>query len=93
MNLEGHAGGFKFLIQDQAAKLTAAFDAVFAAVGVRIIKTPVRAPRANVIAESRIASARRECLARMLIKGEQHLRLVQSEYIGQHNTPYRSKMS
>jgi hypothetical protein len=48
---------------------------------VRIIKTPVQAPRANAIAERWIASARRECLDRMLITGERHLRLVLDEYV------------
>ena len=70
MNLEGRADSVKFLIRDRDTKFTAAFDAVFTAIGVRIVKTPVQAPRANAIAERWIASARRECLDRMLIIGE-----------------------
>jgi putative transposase len=80
MNLEDHADGFKFWIRDRDAKFTAAFDAVLAAAGIRIIKSPVRAPRANAISERWISSARRECLDRMLITGERHLRLVLGEY-------------
>ena len=81
MNLDDQADGLKFLIRDRDAKFTAAFDAVFTAVAVRIIRTPVRAPRANAIAERWIASARRECLDRLLITGDRHLRLVLSEYV------------
>jgi len=79
--IEGHAGGLKFLIPDREAKFTAALDAVFTAIGVRIIATPVRAPRANAIAERWIASARRECMDQMLVTSERHLQLVPGEYI------------
>jgi putative transposase len=85
MNLDDRAEGLKFLIRDRDAKFTVAFDAVFAAVGVRIIKTPVRAPRANAIAERWISSARRECLDRMLITGERHLRLGLIEHVDHYN--------
>ena len=88
MNLEGHADGLKFLIRDRDTKFTAGFDAVFTAIGVRIIKTPVQAPRANAIAERWIASARRECLDRMLITSERHLLLVLGEY-GDHYNSHR----
>jgi putative transposase len=92
MNLEDHADSFKFLIRDRDTKFTAAFDAVLAAAGIRIIKTPVRAPRANAIAERWISSARRECLDRMLITGERHLRLVLGEYADHYNAhrPHRA---
>jgi len=92
MNLDDHADSLKFLIRDRDAKFIAAFDAVLAAVDVRIIKTPARAPRANAIAERWIASARRECLDRMLITGERHLRLVLGEYADHYNLhrPHRA---
>lgn len=90
--LGDRADALKFLIRDRDAKFTAAFDAVFTAAGVRIIRTPVRAPRANAIAERWISSARRECLDRMLITSERHLRLVLSEYTEHYNVhrPHRA---
>jgi hypothetical protein len=92
MNFEDRADSFKFLIRDRDAKFTAAFDAVLTAAGIRIIKTPVQAPRADAIAERWIASARRECLDRMLITGEHHLRPVLGEYAGHCSThrPHRA---
>jgi putative transposase len=57
MNLAEQADSFKFVIRDRDTKFTAAFDAVFTAFGARIIRTPVRAPRANATAERWIASA------------------------------------
>ena len=58
----------------------------------RIIKTPLQAPRANAVAERWVASARRECLDRMLITGGRHLRLVLGEYADHYNIhrPHRT---
>jgi putative transposase len=90
--LEDHADSVKFLLRDRDTKFTAAFDAVFTAPGVRIIKTPVQPPLANAIAERWISSARRECLDRMLVTGERHLRLVLREYVEHYNVhrPHRT---
>lgn len=75
----------KFLDPDRDANFTAAFDAVFVAVSVRIIKIPVQAPHANAVAERWIASARRECLEPTLTTGERHLRFVLYKYVDPHN--------
>ncbi|HEU0128555.1 MAG TPA: integrase core domain-containing protein [Pseudonocardiaceae bacterium] len=68
------------------------FDAVFASEGIQIIKTPIRAPRANAIMERWIGSLRREPLGRMLILNARHLRRVFAEYEHHFNThrPHRS---
>ena len=92
MDLEERAGRFRFLIRDRDSKFTAAFDAVFTGADIRIIRTPVRAPRANAIAERFIGTLRRECLDHLLITGPRHLAAVLREYVQHHNThrPHRS---
>jgi transposase InsO family protein len=92
MDLGERAERFRFLIRDRDNKFTAAFDAVFAGADIRIIRTPVRAPRANAIAERFIGTLRRECLDHLLITGPRHLEVVLREYVQHFNThrPHRS---
>jgi hypothetical protein len=56
------------------AKFTAAFDAVFASIGINVVLTAPQTPRMNAIAERWICSLRRECTDRILITGRGHPR-------------------
>ena len=84
--LEEAGARFTCLIRDRDAKFTAAFDAVFASIGIRTLPITPQAPRMNAYAERFARTIRAECTDRMLIAGEQHLRVILSEYIGHYNT-------
>ena len=81
------------MIHDRNSKLTAAFDEVFRSDGIRTIRTPVRAPRANAFIERWIGTVRRECLDRILIADRRHLERVLPAYIRHYNEhrPHRSR--
>ena len=82
----------RFLIRDRDTKFTSSFDEVFRADGFRIIRTPVRAPRANAFAERFVGTVRRECFDRMLILGRRHLERDLAEYIAHcdNHRPHRA---
>ncbi len=92
MVLAERARRVRFLVRDRDAKFTASFDEVFRSERIRIIRTPVRAPRANAFAERFVGTIRRECLDRMLIRTRRQLELVLAEYVDHYNThrPHRS---
>lgn len=78
--LEDREPSIRFLIRDKDKKFTEAFDTVFRAEGIDVIRTPYRAPNANAYAERWIRSAREECLDKLLIIHQAHLRRVMGEY-------------
>jgi len=78
--LQGSPTGF--VIHDHDAKFAGPADLVFRAEGLRVIKTPIAAPKANVYMERQIGSGRRECLDWMLILGRLHLERVMEEWSG-----------
>jgi putative transposase len=82
----------RFLVRDRDSKFTREFDEVFRSEGVRVIKAPVRAPKARAHAERWVGSVRRECLDRILIVGRRHLQHVLATYALHHNEhrPHRA---
>jgi len=92
MDLEDAGTRAKFVLHDRDASFTAAFDAVFQAPGVRVIRCAVQAPRMNSIMERWTGSCRRELLDRTLVWNQQHLMIVLREYEDFYNThrPHRT---
>ena len=80
MDLGQRAALFKFLIRDRDSKFITGFDELFAGNGTRVIKAPVRSPRANSFAERFVGTVRRECLDHVLILGERHLPQVLANF-------------
>jgi hypothetical protein len=73
-------GGFledqSVLVRDRDAKFSGPFDEVFRTEELKVVKTPIRAPKANAFAERWVGSVRRECLDHVLIFGRRHLQRV-----------------
>jgi len=91
MDLQDEGIGIKFLIRDRDAKFSGAFDEVFVTEGIRIIRTPIRAPNANAYAERWVETIRAECLDWLLILTPRHLDRVLRIYVAHYNNerPHR----
>jgi putative transposase len=85
MSLADEGAQFRFLIRDRDAKSPRSFDEVFASEGIRVIRTPIRAPNANAFAERWVETLRTECLDWLLILGPRHLDRVLRVYVQHYN--------
>ena len=93
MDLDGRAETIKFLLRDRDAKFAAAFDAVLQSIGIKTIKTPVRAPRAKAIMERWIGSCRREIRTCDVSWPSTKITTTGIDHTGRFNTPARSEVS
>jgi putative transposase len=83
--VEERLGGVRFLLRDRDSKFSATFDSVFQTEGVRVIRTPIRAPKANAFAERFVRTVRTESLDHILIYGRRHLQGVLRSYVSHYN--------
>jgi putative transposase len=75
----------RFLIHDRDSIYSADLDSAIESMGLKILKTPVRAPTANAYCERLIGTIRRECLDFMIPLNERHLRRILMEWVDHYN--------
>ena len=83
--MEERLTGMQFVLHDRDAKYSRPFDEVFRTEGLRVLRTPIRAPKANAVAERFVRTVRRECLDHILIFGDRHLGRILGEYVTHYN--------
>jgi transposase InsO family protein len=76
---------YRFVIHDRDAIYSEGVDRTLAAMGLVVLRTPVRAPQANAFCERLIGTIRRECLDFMIPLNERHLRAVLREWCSHYN--------
>ena len=88
---ERRGGPVRFLIHDRDSKFCGAFDEVLRCEGIRIIRTPIRSPKANAFAERCVKTLRHEILDWTLILGRRRLDRVLRTYADHYNAqrPHR----
>ncbi len=82
----------RYLIHDRDGCFGAFFNRRVQSLGMKQIRTPVKAPRANAIAERWVRTVRSECLDHLFIFGHQSLQRLLNEYLAYYNRwrPHRS---
>jgi putative transposase len=90
--MSGVLAPVRFLIRDRDSRYTAAFDTVFTAEGMRVIRTPIRTPVANAYAERFVRTIRNECLDWLLVPNQRHLERIVRVYLDHYNheRPHRA---
>ena len=83
---------YRFVIHDRDRIYSRDMDAAVTAMGVKVLRTPVRSPRANSVCERLVGTIRRECLDFMIPFSERHLRRILLEWVKHYNQgrPHKS---
>jgi putative transposase len=85
MDLNDRGVSIRFLLRDHDAKFTGSFNEVFCGEGAKVMRTPIRAPKANAVAERWVQTVRSECLDWTLVCGRRHLLRLLRAYVRHYN--------
>ena len=77
--------GYRFLIHDRDSIFSREVDATITRLGLRVLRTPVRAPRANAFVERLVGTCRRECLDWLIPLNARHLLKILREWVSYYN--------
>lgn len=75
----------RYLIHDRDRVWGGDFGQRALGLGIKSLRTPIRAPRANSIAERWVRTVRQECLDHMTPLSEAHLRRILAEFVDYYN--------
>ena len=76
---------YRFVIHDRDAIFSSGFDAALKGFGVRVLRTPFRAPKANAHCERLVGTLRRDCLDFLIPLSEAHLKCLLREFVRHYN--------
>ena len=83
--LIGYEDAYQYLIHDRDSIFARHLDESIKALGLRVLKTPPRCPKANAICERVIGTIRRECLDWLIPMSEGHLRSILKSWVKHYN--------
>jgi putative transposase len=76
---------YRFLVHDRDSIFSKALDTSVGNLGLRVLRTPRRSPKANALCERLIGTLRRECLDYLIPLGERHLRVLLGAWVAHYN--------
>jgi len=83
--VDGFLLGARYLILDRDPLYTDAFRRMLTDSGAKVLRLPARSPNLNAHAERFVLSVKSECLDRLVLLGEQHLRTAIAEYVSHYH--------
>jgi len=76
---------YRFILHDRDSIFSSELDSCLKSMGMKVLRTPFRAPQANAFCERLIGTMRRECLDFVIPWNERHVRKILKEWVAHYN--------